>query len=143
MNRQNKYHKIFICSIFLFFLGVMKAEGDEYIKNIEIAEANISVNHQEFPAVAYLYIKLKNNGDRKVSNVTFEIIYYGKGGYLIKKAVIKNALNDLMPAGESRKYKVRLNGDVVNARNEQYPYSQQEEITEFDIKIISVNLSSR
>ena len=140
---RNKYHIIFICSIFLFFLGVMKAEGDEYIKNIEIAKANISVNHQEFPAVAYLYITLKNNGGRKVSNVTFEIIYYGEEGYLIKKAIIKNALNDAMPAGETRKYKVRLNGDVVNARNEQYPYSQQDEVDEFDIKIRNVKLASR
>ena len=142
MNRQNKYHKIFICSIFLFFLGVMKAEGDEYIKNIEIAEANISVNHQEFPAVAYLYIKLKNNGDRKVSNVTFEIIYYGEEGYLIKKAIIKNALNDAIPPHEIRKYRVRLNGDVVNARNEQYPYSQEDEVGEFDLKITNVKFAS-
>ena len=121
----------------------MKAEGDEYAKNIEIAESSISMNHQEFPTIAYLYITLKNNGDRKVTNATFEISYYGKEGYLIKKAIIKNALNDAIPARETRKYKVRLNGDVVNARNEQYPYSQEDGVGEFDIKIINVKSASR
>jgi len=134
---------IFICSIFLFFSGIMKAEGDEYTKNIEIAESAINIDHQEFPPVAYLYITLKNNGDRKVSNVAFEISYYGKEGYLIKKAVVKNALNDAIPAREIRKYRVRLNGDVVNIRNEQYPYSQEEEVDEFDVKIANIKFASR
>jgi hypothetical protein len=137
---RHKYHIIVICSIFLLSLGVLKAEGDEYVKNIEMTEADINMNHQEFPAGAYLYVTLKNNGDRKVSNVTFEISYYGKEGYLIKKSRIKNALNDAIPAREMRKYKVRLNGNVVNARNEQYPYSQQDEVAEFDVKIVSVKL---
>ena len=116
----------------------MTAAGDEYMKNIEMTESSINIDHQEFPPVAYLCITLKNNGDRKVSNVTFEITYYGEEGYLIKKAVIKNALNDVIPAREIRKYKVRLNGNVVNTRNEQYPYSQEDAVGEFDIKITSV-----
>ena len=137
-----KYHIIFICSIFLFSLGVMKAEGNEDVKYIEIAESAINIDHQEFPPVAYLCITLKNNGDRKVSNVALEISYYGKEGYLIKRAIIKNALNDTIPAREIRKYKVRLNGNVVNVRNEQYPYSQEDEVGEFDLKITNVKFAS-
>ena len=57
---------------------------------------------------------------------------------MMKKAVIKNALNDAIPAHEIRKYKIRLNGDVVNARNEQYPYSQEERVGEFDLEIANV-----
>lgn len=138
MHNMKKITAIFVCMIFLFSLGAMTAEGEDYIKNIEITESSININHQEFPPAAYLYITLKNNGDRKVSNAAFEVRYYDKEGYLIKKAVIKNALNDVIPAREMRKYKVRLSGDVVNARNEQYPYSQEDEVGEFDIKIINV-----
>ena len=108
-----------------------------------MVESAIKMNHQEFPAAAYLYMTLKNNGDRKVSNIALEISYYGKEDYLIMKAVVKNALNDAIPARETRKYKVRLNGDVVNARNEQYPYSRQEEVAEFDIKIRNVKFAAR
>ena len=85
---KRKYLMIFICSIFLLSFVVMKAEGDEYAKNIEITESDIKIDHQEFPTVAYLFLTLKNNGDRKVSNATFEISYYGKEGYLIKKAIL-------------------------------------------------------
>ena len=131
---------IFICALFLSSLGTITAEGDDYTKNIEMVESSISINHQEFPPVAYLLVTLKNNSDRKVSNVTFAITYYGEEGYLMKKAVIKNALNDAIPAHETRKYKVRLNGNVVNARTEQYPYSQPDEVAEFDVKIVSVRL---
>lgn len=140
---KHKYHIIFICLIFLFFPGTLKAGGDEYIQNIEITETAIDIDHQAFPPVAYLYVTLKNNGDRKISNATLGINYYGKGSYLIKKTVIKNALNNTMLAKETRKYKVRLNGNVFNARNEQYPYSQAGEVDEFEVKIINVKFGSR
>ena len=143
MNHRNKWRIILICSIFLSSLGVLKAEGDDYIKNIEIAESSIKIDHQEFPPVAYLCLTLKNNGDRKIYNIAFEITYYGKEGDMIMKAVVKNALNDPLPDVETRKYKVRLGGDVVNERNEKYPYSQADAVAEFDIKIRNVKFALR
>lgn len=140
---KHKCYITFICAMFLFFIGTMTADGDEYIKNIEIAEAAINIDHNEFSPVAYLFITLKNNGDRNISNVAFEIKYYDKEDYLIKRVVIKNALNDTMPGGEARKYKVRLNRDVVNVRNEQYPYSHEDAVAEFDIEIINVKFALR
>ena len=106
-------------------------------------ESDIKIDHQESPPVAYLCLALKNNGDRKVYNMTFEITYYGKEGYLVMKTLVKNALNDVLPAGETRKYKVRLIGDVVNERNEQYPYSRHDEVAEFDIQIKNIKFALR
>lgn len=140
---RHKYRVILICSIFLLFPGTIKAKGDDYIKNIEMTDSAIKIDRQDFPHIAYLYITLKNNGDKKVSNVSFEIGYYGEGGYLIKRVTVKDALNDIIPGGETRKYKVRLNGDVVNVRNEQYPYSQGDVVAEFNIKITNVKFASR
>ena len=134
---------LLICSIFFFSSWVMKAEGDEHIKDVEILESAIDIDHHEFPPVAYLYVTLKNASGRKVSNATFGISYYGEGGYLIKDSVVKNALNAIIPAGETRKYKVRLNGDVVNERNAQYPYARQDEVAGFDVKILNVRSSLR
>lgn len=117
--------------------------GEEYIKNIEIGEADIKIDQSELPAVAYLYIELKNNGDKNISNLTFEISYYDAEGYLIEKSVVKNALTKTISKGEVRKYKIRLNGDVVNIEHEQYPYSQHDKVNDFDIKIKSVKLASK
>ena len=138
-----KCHIVFICFILLLFPRTVKAEGDDSIKNIEIIDDNINIDNHQFPSVAYLYITLRNNGDKKISNVTFEIRYYEEGGYLIQKAVLKNALNEAIPKAEVRKYKIRLKGDIVNTDNEQYPYSQHNEVDEYDIKIINARLASR
>ena len=138
---KSRYSMIFICLIVLLCLSSEKAVGEEYIKNVETGEAHIKIDQNEFPPVAYLYIELKNNGDKTISNLTFEISYYETGGYLIKRAIIKNALTETIPKGEARKYKIRLNGDVMNTKNEQYPYSQHDKVSEFDVKIVSVKLA--
>ena len=127
----------------LLCLNAGKVTGEEYTKNIETVEANIKFDQTELPPVAYLYIELKNNGDKNVSNLTFEISYYDAMGYLIKKSVVKNALTESMPKGKARKYKVRLNGDVVNLDHEQYPYSRHDKVNDFDIKIINVKFGSK
>lgn len=132
---------IFLMSTVSFVAG--SSAGEDYTKNIEIVESKISVDHKQFPAIAYLYITLKNDGNKKVSNLTFQISYYSEGGYLMKKAVVKNALNEPIPQGEERKYRIRLKGDFVNIESEQYPYSQNEEVNEFDIKILKVALTSK
>jgi len=92
---------------------------------------------------AYLYIELKNNGDRNVANLAFEIKYYDKMDCLIKRAVIKNALNDSLPKNETKKYNIRLRGDYVNLSYENYPYSRQDEVSDFDVKIIGIKLASK
>jgi hypothetical protein len=140
---KNKYYIIFLCSMLLLCVSAEKAMGEEYIKNIDIGESDIKIDQTEFPPVAYLYLELKNNCDKKISNLTFEISYYDTEGYLIKKATVKNALTEAIPKGETRKYKIRLNGDVMNIEHEQYPYSQRDEVNEFDIKIKSVQFTSR
>ena len=140
---KNKYFIIFICLIALLCLSADRATGEEHIKDIEIGETDIKISQSELPPVAYLYIELKNNGDKKISNLTFEISYYDSEGYLIEKSVIKNALTKAMPKKEALKYKIRLNGDVMNTEHEQYPYSQLDKVKEFDIKIISVKFASK
>lgn len=140
---KHKYSIAFVCIIFLSLSGAGQALEENYIKNIDISEADIIMDYQVFPVTAYLCVALKNNGDRKISNLSFEIKYYEEGDYLLKKVMVKNALNDDIPPGEIQKYKIRLNGDVVNLNNAQYPYDQSNKVDAFDIKITDVKLSSR
>lgn len=140
---KNKYPVIFICLTLLLCMGAKRAVAEKYINNVEVGEADIKLNRSEHPPVAYLIIDFKNNGDKKISNLNFEISYYAKEGYLIDKALIKNALTEGIPRGETRKYKIPLKNDYFNTRNEQYPYSRHEEVSEFDLKITAVKLTSR
>ncbi|MDD5496644.1 MAG: hypothetical protein PHP46_06055 [Candidatus Omnitrophica bacterium] len=138
-----KYLMILMCLMLLAAPSMAKSEADEYIKNIEMVDSKIEMDLGHFPKTAYLYIKLKNNGDRGVSNARLEVSYYGDGDYLIKKVIIKKALNEPLPEGGERGYRIPLRGDVFNVRNEQYPYSYQEGVSEFDVKILNVSLSAR
>lgn len=141
---KNRYFIIFICLILLLYSGAKIALGaEDYTKNIETGEANIDFSKTEFPPVAYLYVEFKNNGDQKISNLNFEISYYDKDNYLVKKCVIKNALNEALGQGENKKYKICLNGDVFNIEHEQYPYSQSDEVNDFKIRIISVKFARK
>lgn len=117
--------------------------GEDYIKNIEAGETNIKIDQAELPRIAYLYIELKNNGPRRIANLTFEVSYYDHEGYLIEKSVVKNALTEAIPKGQTRKYKIRLKGDVINTEHEEYPYSQLGKVNEFDIKITNVKTDSK
>ena len=129
--------------------GWKNAADEEYVKNIEIGDASIDFNLHEFPVIAYLRAEFKNNGDKKISNLTLEIKYYDDESFLLEKAVIKDALTEAVPKGEAIpkgekvKYKIRLKGDIVNIEHEQYPYSQQEKVSRFEIKIISVRFASK
>ena len=138
---KDRRYVILACLVFLLFLGVKTAAGEDYVKNIETGEADIMFGRTELPPVAYLCVEFKNNGDKGISNLDFEISYYDKDGYPIKKAVVKNALTEEIPKKESRRYKIRLKGNIVNIDNAQYPYAQQNEVSEFDIKVISVKFS--
>ena len=140
---KSKRYTIFVCLMVLSYLSIGWSTGKEYIKNIEIGESDIKLDRSELPAVAYLYMELKNNGDKKISNLTFEISYYDTEGYFMEKSVVKNALTETIPEGEARKYKIRLKGDIVNIERAQYPYSQQGKVDGFDIKIISVKFASK
>lgn len=140
---KNKYSIIFICLMLLLSLSAENAMAEEYIKNVAIGDTSIKFDQSEFPPVAYLYMKLKNNGDKNISNLTLEITYYDSEGYLIKKSAVKNALTGAMPKGEERKYKIRLSGDIVDTEHEQYPYSQQDKVNGFDVKITGIKFGSR
>lgn len=131
-----KYITVLACAM-LLLAGMADAKPDDYIQNIEIEESGIVFNQQEFPRAAYLGVTLKNRGDRKVSFLAFEIKYYDEETYLIKKAVIKYKLSEIMEGGETRKYKIRLKGDIINLTNAEYPYAQSNEVDSYDLNIIN------
>ena len=106
-------------------------------------ETDINYEHEEMSFVAYLCTTLKNNGDKKISNLALQIIYYDNDDNVIHKAVIKNALNKPISPGETQKYKIRLRNDFVNVRNEQFPYDRANEINEYDVNIMNVKLAKR
>lgn len=122
--------------------GMAEAAGEDHIKNIEITESDINIERPEMQAVAYLCVTLKNNGGRKISNLNFEVRYYDENDDLIKKTIVKNALNKAIPPGESQKYKIRLKGSIVDIENAQFPYERSASIDTFDVKIIDARLAS-
>jgi len=138
---KNCYPVLFILLMFLACFGGKTAMADEGMKDIEIIEAAINFSQNEFPHVAYLRMELKNNSGRNVVNLNFKISYYDVNGYVIKKVVLKNKLTEAIPPGEARKYRIRLNCDVFNERNEEYPYSQRYEVDDFDVKILNVKFA--
>jgi hypothetical protein len=140
---KNRYFAIFICLMALLSLSAGIAMAEDYIKNIEIGESDIKFDKSELPHVAYLYVELKNNGDKKISNLNIEISYYDTEGYFMEKSLVKNALNEAIPKEKTRKYKIPLKGDIVNIEHEQYPYARQSKVGEFDIKITGVKFASK
>lgn len=134
---------ILICLTLLSCLGAKAAAAEDPVKDIEITEATIKFSRSEFPRTAYLYTELKNNGGKDIANLDFEISYYDKESYLIKKVVLKNKLTEAIPSGEARKYRIRLTGDVFNERHEKYPYSRSSEVDDFDMKILNVKFTRK
>ena len=117
--------------------------AEEGVGGIEVVDTAIKFAQDEVPHVAYLYMTLKNNGDKKIENLIFEIRYYDEEECLIKKAVIKNKLTEEISPKETKKYKIRLRGDVFNERNEEYPYTKGGEFDSFDVKILNVKFSRK
>ncbi len=132
---------IFICAIILLTTGLSLAAGDDYIKNVELVEATIDIDHDHFPVAAYLCVTLKNNGGQKVANLNLEIKYYDAENYVMQKAIVKNGLNEPVKQGETKKYKIRLKGDIVNIDRAQYPYERSNEVAAFTVNIINVKLA--
>lgn len=132
-----------ICSIVLFCSRAEGAKVDDYVKNIEDVESHIKFDRGAFPPAAYLYIELKNNGDKNIANLTFEINYSDTGGYPMKKAILKNALTEPLPRGETRKYRILLKGDIVFTGNAQYPYERSDQVGDFDIKILKIKFARK
>lgn len=137
------YPVLFVFMIFLSCFGGSPAVAEDGVKDLEIIEGAINFSQNELRRNAYLYMELKNNGDKKIANADFVISYCDTKGYSIKKVVLKNRLNEAIPPGETRKYKIRLNYDVFNDRNEEYPYSQRSEIGDVDIKILKVRFAGK
>ncbi|MFA5143520.1 MAG: hypothetical protein WC522_05080 [Candidatus Omnitrophota bacterium] len=135
---------IFTCLLSsLFSSSAGGAEDKDYINNVVITNETIDIERSKTPILAYLYITVNNNGGRKIANLALEMSYYGEGGYLIKKVIVKDALNDPVPPGQARRYKVCLRDNFVNEKNEQYPYSRIGEVVEFDLKVAAVKLASK
>ena len=140
---KNKYSIILFCLMLSAYSGEKTVMAEEHVKDIEIVETAINFSHNELPDAAYLSLELKNNGDKKIANLNFEIGYYDAEGCLIKRVVLKNKLTEAIPPGEARKYRIRLNGDVFNERNEEYPYSRSSEVNEFDVKILNIKFARK
>jgi hypothetical protein len=138
-----RYSVAFLCLAILLLSGAAVSAAGEYMNNVAIGETDIKIDQSEFPPVAYLYVELKNSGDKKIANVNFEVSYYDAEGYLLQKAVLKNALTKAMPQKGALKYKIRLKGDVLNTEHEEYPYSQLNKVGGFDIKITGVKISPK
>lgn len=138
-----KYLIIFAFLALTLFPGVNVAAVEEGVKDVEVTDASIKFAQNEPFHSAYLYMELKNNGDKDIDNLNFQINYYDAEECLIKKVVMKNKLTDILPAKGTKKYKVRLRGDVFNERNEEYPYSQKGDVDDFDVKILDVKFSKK
>ena len=134
---MNKILILFLLTMFLSFAFGRSAIAEDYLKKIEILEADISVDHNELPYIAYLSAKIANNGEKQVSNITIELKYYNKEDLVIHKRIIKNALKEPILPGGTKEYYIRLRRDYINKENEQFPYSSQEKLGDFDVKIIS------
>lgn len=131
-----KYFAVLIC-VMLLPLSGMAAETDDYLNYIEIVETDIDYNQQEFPPAAYLRVTLRNGGDRKVSLLIFEVKYYDEEDYLMSRTIVQYKLDEIMAGGETRKYKIRLKGDIVHLTFAQYPYSRSNEVDSYDLNIIN------
>lgn len=140
---KNKHLITLICITLLLSAGEGLSREEDYIESIEIIESGIDIDRQQFPAGAYLCVTLKNNGDRAISNLNFQVKYYDEEDYLIQKAIVKNGLNEDLPPGEIRKYKMRLKGDIVSIANAQYPYERSNEVSRLDVSVISVKFSAK
>jgi hypothetical protein len=138
-------HKYFITLIgtLLLLSWTAAAGGNDYLNNIEIRESGINIDHQQFPASAYLNLTLKNGGDKKISHLTFEIKYFDEDDNLIMKAVVNNSLGDALSPRETQKLKIRLKGNIVHVDNAQYPYDRSSKVDGYDIKILNVKFASK
>ncbi len=140
---KNRFLALAILLISLSYPGEKTVMAEEYVKDIKIIDTSIVYSQYELPRVADLCVELKNNGDKKIANLNFEVSYYDTEGYPMKKVVLKNKLTEAIPPGEARKYKIRLNGDVFNDRNEEYPFSRSGDVGEFDVKILNVKFARK
>ncbi|MDD5135906.1 MAG: hypothetical protein PHX20_02410 [Candidatus Omnitrophica bacterium] len=134
---------ILICFILLSCFSPKAVTAEEGAKDLEIVESAVDFNRNEFPYGAYLCMELKNKSDRDIANANFEIVYYDTDDYLMKRTVLKNKLPEPIPRGETRRFKMHLKGRVMNERNEEYPYSQSDEVGEFDVKVLSVKFGRK
>lgn len=99
----------------------------QYFKNIEIVSTAIDFKGY-YKNEPYLSIKIKNNGDKNLRDLTLQITYYDDEEYLIKRAYIK--ISEGILATEKRRFKIRLYA-------EEYPFSQREQIEYFEINPFS------
>ena len=122
----------------LLYPAIGMTADTEYTKDVEITEADINVDHHELPPVAYLDMTVVNKSGRNIANLTVDISYYGENDVIVHKIRVKDILNEPIPAGKTKEYDLRLKGGFFNIANEQYPYSRQDKISDFDVKIVAV-----
>ncbi len=136
-------HKVLMVLIFALLVSV-QAQAAWEKKNyddIEITDSRIDKDGRHFTRKATLFMDVKNNGDKEIANMAIMVSYFGEGDFLIQKTIIKNALNDTIPAGQTRSYRIELKGDFVNPARDQYPYSKDVKVSEFDVEVVDVKYS--
>lgn len=135
---KNRHALILIFLMLISFPAGKAAIAADPLKDIEIIEPAINFTSSESQYAAYLCMELKNTGTKNIANADIEVRYYDPEGHLVKKAVLKNKLTEIIPPGEKQKYRIRLKRDVFNERYEEYPYSHRGEVNEFDVKILNI-----
>lgn len=114
--RQNKERK-------------MRSQDFQYLKsNIQIVSSRINSEERLYQKDEYLFIIVKNNGDKIACDLTMKITYYDKSGYLIGSDTVR--MPQCIPKIEEKKFKILLFSEV-------YPYSKIDKIANFEIEPIS------
>ncbi len=128
--------KIFLLTCLMFFCSTMCFAQDN---TVTITTNDIRREMQDSLKYAYLYIGLRNDGNEKINNLNLEISYYTNEEFLIEKDVVKNALNESIPPGEERKYKISLGYDGTFS-DVHYPFDQDSSLHHYKVKITDVKV---
>lgn len=105
------------------------SEDYSYLKNIEIISSKV-VMEGDWIKTSYLFVAIKNKGDRFVSNLTIQLSYYDSENYLIKRGEVEIPKNEGIPEGKERKFKIQLYSN-------NYPSSQSDKIAKFTAELTS------
>jgi len=78
----------------------------QYLKKIEIVTSKIESGR--YSNRAYLYVEIKNNGDRIVDALKMEVFYYEKAEYLIDKITKTMPSDEYIDISKKKKYRFEL-----------------------------------